>query len=164
MSGYLEKIALEAIIAILLVIIYLAFDYLWFVNNYNASGFFDKHKRFRKYCRQVKVGEVTPNGELKHFFNMNTSRYKNLCMMLVFRCVFLYIYGVIVALFLVNIIPFLFTKFTIVAAIIGSIAIIIISIKFMHNDSLKFLFDIDTILDDYNNLLINFTIIYRNNL
>jgi hypothetical protein len=160
MGEYVGDLVLEAIIAFLLMILYLGWYYVWFVNKYNAKDLIEDHKKFYKYCNQVKLGEVTPSEKMKEFLEQNKSRYNGLGIEALIVCSTMYVYGIVVAIFLVCITPYLYAKLTIIGAVIGCIVMIVFSVGFMHNDSFKFLFDIEPKVDDYNNLLIDFLTIY----
>lgn len=160
MGEYSGEIVREALIAIPLALLYLGWYYVWFVNNYNAEDLIDAHIKFYKYCKRVEAGEVIPSKKMKEFLEHNKSRYNGLKIELLLVCAAMYVYGVVVAVFLVYITPFIYAKLTIIGAVIVCIAMIVFSVGFMHNDSFKFLFDIEPKINDYNNLLIDFLAIF----
>lgn len=147
---------LPAVVAIFLLPLYLACNYVWFVRVYlvkkkdNKVNFIKRHREFQAYISQVKSGNITPYPEIESFLSENSAKYDNFWGLILFRCICTYVYGLVIGIVLVPVVSTICEQYSVILALPVALVIIVASIPFMHSKSINQFFELDSILDDYN--------------
>jgi hypothetical protein len=152
----MKDFILSALIGFVIFLLFMLENYVWFVKVYlvrkrdKEENFIKRHREFQTYLEQVKSGKIAPYPEIEEFLSKNSAKYECFWTSVLFKCLALYLYGVVIAIIIVSVVSSMIAKHLYFFILPAVLFIVAIGFWTKHNKSTTMLFELDSILDDYN--------------